>query len=124
MVSNINLTNMRQIQKFILEKLKINKDTKVNDSFKFDLDNFKEEIKLPIKLRLIDQQETELIYRINKKEYKGKFYWQLFNEYDKLVVYLHEYNIIRFFKKEEISTIVHNLGKYQYSRSETIKLVD
>ena len=124
MVSNINLTNMRQIQKFILEKLKINKDTKVNDFFKFDLDNFKEEIKLPFKLKLIDQQEIELIYRIEKKEYKGKFYWQLFNEYDKLVVYLHEYNIIRFFKKEKIPTIVHNLGKYAYSRSETIKLVD
>ena len=120
----ILINNMKQLNQFIQEKLKINKDTKVNDFFKFDLDNFKEEIKLPIKLRLIDQQETELIYRIAKKEYKGKFYWQLFNEYDKLVVYLHEYNIIRFFKKEKISTIVHNLGKYAYSRSDTIKLVD
>jgi len=115
---------MKQINQFIQEKLKINKDTKVNDFFKFDLDNFKEEIQLPIKLKLIDQQETELIYRIAKKESGGNFYWQLFNEYDKLVVYFDESNIIKFFKKEKILTIIRNLGKDPYSRTETVKLVD
>lgn len=113
---------MKNLKDIILEKLIINKNTKINDSYKFKVDNI--EVKLPFKIRLVEQQETIYIYHIEYTKNDNVDYYKFYDERDDLVCYLNNKQVQTVFKdnKTVAATIINNNG-CKYYKAELIKYV-
>ena len=108
---------MKKFNEYINEKLKINSKSKINydNTYAFDLNDYKETIELPFLLYTIDNKEHIKICKIDDALKNGKHHIRLFDENDNVVTELKESNAINLFKRQR--AIIGNL----YSKTETFK---
>jgi hypothetical protein len=111
---------MKDLKNTILEKLIINKNIKINDYYKFKVYNI--EVKLPFKIKLVEQQEAIYIYHIEYTKNDKVDYYKFYDERNDLVCYLNNKQIQTVFKdnKTVSATIINNNG-YKYYKAELIK---
>jgi hypothetical protein len=83
---------MKQIKEFIIEKLRINKDTKSENFFDFDIKGvykFKARVFLPFTINLILKGESQKVYDIQLKTGPdNKPRWLLLDEDGNTITYL------------------------------------
>ena len=110
---------MKQLRQYIIEKFKINSKN-IKREFQFDLEGFKEKIKLPFKIKIVDTGEIQEVYTIDNpfsKEH-NKNVFRLFDKDDKVITYFEEDKALKLFKdKQEICIYIYCLNGlfvYQY----------
>lgn len=108
---------MKKINNYILEKFKISSKN-VKREYQFDLNGFKEKIKLPFKIKIIDTGEIQEVYTIDNpfsKEH-NKNVFRFFDKDDKVITYFEEDKALKLFKdKQEIYVCIYCLnGLFDY----------
>jgi len=115
---------MKNINNFIIEKLKINSKSKINsgDTYTFDLTDYKETIELPFLIKVIGEEEEIKICKIDDVLQAGKHNIRLFDLKDKVTTILREIDAINLFKyHKEIICCIYNYNGTSYYRNETFK---
>lgn len=112
---------MKNLKDIISEKLVINKNTKIDSAF--TINNIK--LHIPIKIKLIKQDEIIEIWNIESKTENGNTYYQFFDYNDNLILDIRDVGIKTIFKdKETVSVNIINLNGKKHNKSEVIQYIE
>ena len=114
---------MKDLKNIILEKLVINKNTKIDSIF--TINNIK--LHIPIKIKLIKLDEIIEIWNIESKTKNGITYYQFFDYNDNLILDIRDtYAAIKtiFKDKEIVSVNIINLNGKKHNKSEVIQYIE
>lgn len=115
---------MKNLNKYIIEKFKINSKN-IKREFQFDLEGFKEKIKLPFKIKIVDTGDLQEVYTIDNpfsKEHNEEVF-RLFDKDDKVITYFEEDKALKLFKdKQEIYVCIYYLDGLSVYKYYKIKL--
>lgn len=115
---------MKNLNKYIIEKFKINSKN-IKREFQFNLEGFKEKIKLPFKIKIVDTGDLQEVYTIDNpfsKEH-NKDVFRLFDEDDKIITYFEEDKALKLFKdKQEIYVCIYYLDGLSWYTHHEIKI--